>query len=167
MKLAALVFAASATLVAGSAFACPTGEERVDRRVTTDRFIVRNDPPNRNAELFARAAQLEADARNLDVDASQRTARAASLRQAAQALEDIVPTAFGDTRNVILARIDSLLEQAAGETGQARLSRLRATQFRAEANRLRVQAGGGGGGGWRGKRSAPVSSDVVGPGLNI
>lgn len=123
-----------------------------------ERPVVRRD--NGNA---LRAAQLERQARNIDQQASEHLARARQMQAKAEALEEAVPASFGDAREVILARIDFLLEQAASENGQARMLRVRASELRAEAARLRqLSNGNGNGNGWRGRRSAPASDNASG-----
>jgi hypothetical protein len=135
------------------ASACDRQSNVIDRPVV-DR-VVRND------DALVRAAQLEREARFADQEASTHAARAQSARTTAQALEEAIPASFGDAREVILARIDALLERAALETGEMRVARVRASELRAEAQRLRARVGNGNGG-WRGKRSsAPQQSSAL------
>lgn len=143
----------SLLVTSAAALACPRGEN-----VISDRVVERRDV---RVDALTQAAALEADARTSDQRALAHTQRAASLRAAADALQENVPVAFGDAREAILERIDALLERAAVETGEARTERLRASQLRAQAARLRAQVrNGGGGGGWRG-RGRPVDDVVV------
>lgn len=137
------------TLASASALACPRGDGNIDRVITR--------PIDRESNRV-RAAELDRQARVLDQQAVSHTARAESARAAAQRLQEVVPVNFGEARDIILDRIDSLLERAAVETGEARSLRVRASQLRAEASRLR-QFQERDNGTWR--RRAPSSAPVV------
>lgn len=159
--LAALSVFVAAFSASADALACErtnVDDVVIRDRVVRDRVNVR---PIAVDETLARAAELDREARMAEQRAGAHASRAQSLRQAAATLEENVPVSFGEAREVILERIDALLERAALETGQARSERVRAGELRAEAARLRQLARGNGGGGWRGKRSLPA--DVVTP----
>lgn len=149
-KIVALALSAltafSVLAVAADASACRRPVNPVVSRPTSDNLI--------------RASQLESQARVIEQQAVTLASRAESTRRAAFALEEAVPASFGEVRDAIVARIDALLERAAIETGQARTLRVRASELRAQAQRLRQNSEGGGG--WRGRGvERPTASDAV------
>jgi hypothetical protein len=109
---------------------------------------------NRPDSAHARAAALERQARSVDQQAVAHASRAELARATAARLEEILPASFGEQREAIFERIDALLERAAVETGEARTLRLRASDLRSEAARLRASNGGT----WR--RDVPRSTAV-------
>jgi hypothetical protein len=147
VALASVAFALSVFTVSADASAC--------RRPVFDPVSDRVSNVN-----LQRAVQLEREAQMVERQASNHAMRAEQARRTAQALEDAIPASFGEAREVILARIDALFERAAIETGEARSLRLRASELRSEAQRLR-RLGSGGGGGWRGGRVGAPSSQAV------